>query len=393
MLDLGHLQDHIHALQKGDGVARRQAIRSLKDYKDCEWAAVSHKVIQPLVELLQDSLSGDVKQTAIHQDVVTILGNIGPRAERAIPQLIEFLRAGNPAGMQEAAAMALGKCGRIGSADEICVALSNLWMAPGQNQNTQVRVASALCKLRIEANGILRFLTSNVMASPDASHRRSAVEALASCSKNEIDVVPALLAAALHDKDEEVRQAAEASLAELHLTREKAMRVCAQQLKESSYAETALRNAGQLGVAALTEALDVEDAITREKAARTLGCLREEAREAVPALRAVLRDKDLNVRLAAAKALWNVSNDAEIVAPVLVDLLEKHGAAGAGATESRRRNLQNVIEALQRVGPPAEVAVPALMKLTTDANRLIRESALRAVKTIVPTIAPHTGMR
>ena len=231
------------------------------------------------------------------------------------------------------------------------------------------------------------------MASQEASHRKSAAEALAWCRKNEIDVVPALLTAALHDKDEEVRQAAEASLAELHLTREKAMRLCSKQLKESSYAETALRNAGQLGVAALMEALEASDAIIREKAARTLGCLREEAGEAVAALRAALADKDKNVRLAAAKALWNVSKDAEIVAPVLVDLLEEHGAAIADATESRRRNLQNVIEALQRVGPPAEVAIPALIKLTKDANRLIRESAVSAVKTIVPTAAPYAGMR
>ena len=206
MLDSGHLQDHIRALHKGDDVSRRQAIRSLKDYKDREWAAVSQKAIQSLVELLQDYLSSDVKQAAIRQDVVTILGNIGPRAERAIPQLIEFLREGNPAGMQEAAAMALSKCGRIGSADNICVALTNLWMAPNQCQNTQVKVATALCKLKIEAKGLVKFLTSSVMASQEASHRKSAAEALAWCRKNEVDVVPALLTAALHDKDEEVRR-------------------------------------------------------------------------------------------------------------------------------------------------------------------------------------------
>ncbi len=382
MLDLGPLQHHMRALEKGDETARRQAIRSLRDHKDHEWATAPAKVIQSLVELLQQHLLSNGKQTGLRQDVMTILGSIGPRAKRAIPQLIELLQEGNPAGMQEAVATALGKCGRNDSVDpRVRTALVTLWMAPNQAQNTQIKVALALCKLGLEAKGVLRFLTSNLMASPEAGLRKAAAEALAWCGKNEIDVVPALLTAVLHDKDEEVRQMAEASLAQLGLTREKAMHLCSKQLKDSSYAETALRNGGQLAVPALIEALGTKEPTIRERAARTLGCLREVAADAVPALTIALRDKDLNVRLAAAKGLWNITKNVRAVAHVLVDLLEEYEAA-ISDSESRRRNLQTVMEALQRIGPPATVAIPALIKRTNNTNRLIRESALGALKAI-----------
>ena len=50
-------------------------------------------------------------------------------------------------------------------------------------------------------------------------------------------------------------KAAEAGLAQLGLAQEKAIRVCAKQLKDSSYAEAALRHSGQPAVPSLIDAL------------------------------------------------------------------------------------------------------------------------------------------
>jgi HEAT repeat protein len=236
--------------------------------------------------------------------VVTILSKMGPRAEQAIPQLIELLREGVPDGIRRTAATALGKIGRearvavdplvnvllycraslavhvvralgdIGCADQrVRTALVDLWLSPKQSENSRVQVAIVLCKLRIDARGLVRVLTSTLVTNNAASLRRSAAEALAWCSENEPDVVPALLTAALNDKDEKVRQVAEAGLAQLHLSREKAIHLCLKQLKDSCYAETALRNSGQLAVSALIKALGTKESATREKAARTLGGL------------------------------------------------------------------------------------------------------------------------
>ena len=113
----------------------------------------------------------------------------------------------------------------------------------------------------------------------------------------------------------------------------------------------------------------------------------------MPALTAALRDKNLDVRLAAAKGLWNIAKNAAAAVPVLVDLLKETSAAASEGSESRRRYLQTVIEALGRIGPPASEAVPALVAITKDKNRHISESALCALKAIAPTIVKKPTSR
>ena len=67
---------------------------------------------------------------------------------------------------------------------------------------------------------------------------------------------------------------------------------------------------------------------------------------------------------------------------MLVDLLEETRTFTSDATESRRRYLQTVIEALRRMGPPAKGAIPALTAMAKDKNRNVSESALSALKEI-----------
>jgi HEAT repeat protein len=245
--------------------------------------------------------------------------------------------------------------------------------------------------LKLSASGLLTYLTGILVASQDASLRKLAAEGLAWCHKNDLDVVPALLTAALHDKDEEVRQKAEAGLDHLRLSHDKAFDLCSTQLKESSYAERALRSGSQPAVPALIKALGIKESTTREKAARILGGFGELAVEAVSALTSTLNDRNLDVRLAAAKGLWNITKTADAAVPVLIDLLDEKWAADFEAGESRRRFLQSVIESLGRIGPPAKAALPALTKRTKDNNRHISESALKAVKEIAPSVANKAG--
>ena len=145
------------------------------------------------------------------------------------------------------------------------------------------------------------------------------------CNIKEVDVVPALITSALKDKDEEIRQLAGAGLTQLQLSPEQAMHLCAKQLQDSAYAEAALRQGGPLAVPALVGALATEKAIFVEKASRTLGSLGEVAVAAVPALTRALQVRDVDVRLAVAKALWNVTKDAQLVVPVLVESAGSQG--------------------------------------------------------------------
>ena len=424
MLETGQLNKHIKALDTGDEAARRDVIQALKLPKEEEWAAAPVDAVNAVVRALQKQLLTETKKPFIRREVVSILGNMGARAEPAIPQLTELLADGVPDGIREATATALGKMGKdaktavpalihllssgrttlivqtvraladIGVADQrVKTALVNLWLAPIQSQNGQVQVAIALCKLKIEAQGLLRVLTHTLVSNPEASLRKSAAEALGWCNKNDADVVPALLIASVVDKNEDVARLAKAGLEQLHVTTENAVLLCAKQLKDSTYAEKALHHSGPGAVAALIEALKIKDAVTREKAARTLATLGEAAAEAAPALKAILNDKHLEVKLAVAKSLWNITKIPDHVVPVLIELLDEKNASTFTESEARRMYLQTVIEALWRIGPPAVAAVPALTSKTKDKNRLISECAMSALKTIAPAAAAKAGVR
>src|SRR5713101_3326386 len=111
MLNSGELHQHIQTLDRGDDAARRQALHSLKAHGEQEWATAPAEAIHALVKSLTQQLAGGTKHTFLRQEVVTILGKMGPRSEPVIPQLVELLQEGNPDGLREAAAIALGKIG------------------------------------------------------------------------------------------------------------------------------------------------------------------------------------------------------------------------------------------------------------------------------------------
>jgi HEAT repeat protein len=422
MLDQGYLKSRIQAIKTGSEAARRDAILALKQHERSEWDAITNEPIRFAVETLRHqlpprSVENGVKPPMFRQEVVTIIGNIGPRSEAALPQLVDLLADGVPDGIREATAVALGKIGKearvgvdgliailnsncrialadrvaralgdIGCADQrVKTALTNLWLFPVHSHSNQMQIAIALCKLRIEARGLLKYLSTTLVSSRDTSLRKSAIEALAHCSRNDVDVVPALTAA-LYDDDEEVRKLAEDALGHMRLNKTKAISLCAQQLKDSTHAEAALRKSAQAAVPALIEALDSKEPLAREKASRTLGAIGEIAVEAAPALTDVLEDKHLLVRLAAAKGLWNVSKNADAVVPVLAEILGGKVYPNPDAPDARRSFFQSVIEALCRIGPPAKAAIPVLTRRTKDENRLIRESAQRALREIGPPL-------
>jgi HEAT repeat protein len=421
MSELAHVHKHLKTLKAADENARREAARALKQIEAEAWKSASADQISSVVEMVRHHLQGNgttKSPPVFRQDLVVILGNIGPRASSAIPQLTALLEDGVFHGLREAAVTALGKIGTsakpavdklltvlesdhratlaprvafslgaIGYADKkVRSALVNLWLVPTQCQNTRVQAGIALCKLKLDAPGLIPTLAATLVSSPNAGMRKTAAEALSWRGKTEIDVVPALTAA-LYDADEEVCKVAEIGLNRMKLTTERAIQLSSKQLKDSVHAETALRRSGAPAVPALISALSAPEAVAREKAAKALGAIGEPAAAAAPALNKALADKTSEVRLAAAKALWNVAKQADPVVKVLAGLLEVKWPNGPEASEARRRFLQTVIEALARIGPPAKAAVPALLKKAKDANRLIRESAVRTLRDIDPAVA------
>ena len=424
MLEIRQLHQHILALESGDDAVRRQALQSLRGHNEQEWGTIPVEASQVLVKALKGQLLHATKQPFAQKEAATILGDMGPLSKTAVPQLMELLNDGVPDAVREAAAIALGKIGKeaktavdqliqllahsrpaltaqtiralgnIGCADSrVRSILVDLWLSAAQLSSGTAQVAIALCKLHIAAPNLHETLTRTLSTNQDVGFRKAAAEALAWCSKNDPDVVPALLTASLSDTNEEVRQMAQAGLDQMRLSNEKAILLCSKQLGDSSYAETAMRKSGELAVPALIEALGSENPAIRVKAARTLGCLGEPAAKAAPALTAALHDDDLEVCLAAVKGLWNITKTADDVVPTLVALLKGQGGADLEDGETRRRFLQTVMEALGRMGPPAAASAPALTALTKDSNRHIRESALFTLEKIGAPLANKAGVR
>ena len=102
------------------------------------------------------------------------------------------------------------------------------------------------------------------------------------------------------------------------------------------------------------------------KAARTLcQALGESSRSGRPCLASRPARSQLEIRLAAAKGLWNVAHG-DAVVPALITLLEENRSPTPPTAESARQFLLTVIEALWRIGPPAIAAQAALQAKTKD---------------------------
>lgn len=420
MLEPRRIRDQIKALVSGKEEARWEAVRTLKDHERQDWETAPNDIVQPLVEALRQQLprrNGAPAKLPLHlrRDVAVVLGKIGPRASGSVSALIELLRDDESAAVREVAATALGDIGQkahtavgpllglltpdcrvslavrvaralgdIGGADsKVRSALTDLWRSTAAASVTQLQVAMALCKLGVEAPGLIGSLVAVGVSGTNAMLRSAAIDALGWCTKNQVGVVPALLAASL-EEDENVRKIGGDGLARLGLLPAKAIQICVKQLKDCVQAEVALRRAGAPSVAPLIKALTDSEPVVRERAAKILGAIGEPAVEAVPGLRKTLTDKVSDVRLAAAKALWNITKQPDAVVTALAGLLTGKIFPAPEDAEVRRRFLQSVIEALGRIGPAARAAVPSLVKRGADENRLVRESAVRTLQQIDP---------
>lgn len=190
----------------------------------------------------------------------------------------------------------------------------------------------------------------------DAAVWRSALDALSGDASTEATQV-ALLAAG-HDEGDIRRRAC--SYFAAHPTPEAAPQLAAlledrEITVERSAAEALGRCAGPAECEALTRALGARDGPLRVAAAESLANLRHES--GLPALERLARDADLNVRLAAVRAMGQLADPAAQGA--LVDLLDEPHGVGVAALRALRKSALDETTGAAPVQPgsqPAEVA-------------------------------------
>jgi HEAT repeat protein len=97
-------------------------------------------------------------------------------------------------------------------------------------------------------------------------------------------------------------------------------------------------------------------------------------------LAAAVDDRSAHVGVRAAEALWKVSGDASRSVLALIARLHDPGVRQAAA------------QALNRIGPGAKGAVPALLIAIKSKDRLFRESAVMALRKIDSRAAAKAGL-
>ena len=224
------------------------------------------------------------------------------------------------------------------------------------------------------------------MKSDDVATRRAAARALGRIGPAAKTAAP-LLDLATADKDPGVRQ--EAALAHWRVTGQRNRLIVLIQLLPDP--PPAVRDAGCQALAAMqadaAEAVDVIALLLGEKELRlravmTLGAIGAPARKIEPALRKLLEDRDSEVQLRAAFALWQITGDAKTSLKVINETL---------ATE------EQYTQSIVLLGEMGQAARPLLQTLVNlyrfedvPADRL---ALAEAIQKIDPALAKKLGIR
>jgi HEAT repeat protein len=126
----------------------------------------------------------------------------------------------------------------------------------------------------------------------------------------------------------------------------------------------------------------------REEAVLALGHFGELAQFAIPDLKKMMDDPEGKLRTQAARSMWKLTGDAELVKPALVDAFRNNNVAGEATLflaeleavdelvsllNSPADDLLFPLDALGRLGPKAKKALPALRQLANHPEQSVRD--------------------
>jgi predicted Zn finger-like uncharacterized protein len=254
-----------------------------------------------LVELARDLNKSTLDLMALLKDpqkdvraaAAEALGLIGQQARIAYPALEEANRTDGDANVRTKAREAMKKIGQPGLSD-VAVMIDSF---SDRKQPRQARAAAALVLglIGAEARVAVPALEEGLQ-DPDAMVRVSAVQALWQLAGRQQEGLVDVLVGGLKDFDAGVRA-------------------------QAAYALIAMRNDARDAAPALEIALADSDAKVRWHAAMALWAIGPAANAQVSKLLEALRDADAKVRLSSAMALWAIGRHKDGV-PVLCEILK-----------------------------------------------------------------------
>lgn len=348
----------------------------LADKRACYWACLALGEIGPDAKAAVPQLLKleSREEPEVRLQALMALGQIGPAAKSAVPQVVKALEFDKAIGVRYAAAYAVGQ---IAAGDKQSRAALTKAM-DGDDPFLQVVSAWALARVAKDDQPLQKQVTQLILkalTSDKVDVRRAAARALAEINPPSEVVAPVLLKA-IHDQDQSVIGNAVDALASLGASI--VSRVANNGLKNKNkelrlYAVRVLAKIGpdaKEAAPALAEALNGAEGDFRREAQFVLGMFGPAAAPAVPELIKSLASDDEQVRNSAIYALGKIGPAAQAASPDLRNLL-------GGADDFARFA---ATWALVRINPKdakfVAAAVPELVKGLSDERPLVRaESA------------------
>ena len=357
-----------------------------KDYRESVAQALAN-VCTPenksAVAILRDAVKADPSMV-VKLFSALALWSINRRADEVMPTFREALRYRTVADVRASAAQALGHLG-----PEAALARPDLEEAL-RDEEVQVRLYAAqvlwsLERTRSTADKVVPVV-AKILKAKNPAFRADAAETLAKIGPYAAAALDNLIEALRDQVNEpDLRARCAFALGSLGVDAAPAVRALAESVKTGGgylgeQAAYALRRIGPRAVGAVPELIDaLKDPNVRMRglAALALAEIGDGARASLPALSSALTaNKDPNIRVLIAQALWMVGKDSDQALPALLDVIHD----GKLLTDIRVVG----VNVLAIMGPAAKAALPSLLRLQEDPEETLRTAVAAAIEAIGP---------
>jgi HEAT repeat protein len=358
-----------------------------------EIGADARAAVPTLIEILKEPGKAKYRRYAAEA-----LGRIGPDARAAVPALIEALDS-NTASVVDRSVEALG---RIGPDARAALPALRARLAKAEWSGWLIRLAVALARIG-DKGGAANVLLTEGLHGKDRWHREQALRALAEVGPGALAVVPALKEVLAHEDEGNRRWIA---FAVWRIARPfKSGTLVVDQRREAVDALTELVRrphpkfglrgtvevVQELGpaasplVPALIAVLKDRNSREHDDALDALAAIGHEAAEAIPVLEVMLKQNPERIRVAVTLAHLGRSDLAVSAIPHMVK-------QGESVSSPREFDLYDILYGLKSLGAEARPAVPFLLRLMRHDDRSLYVRAAGALLVIDPEAAAKAGV-
>jgi HEAT repeat protein len=292
------------------------------------------------------------KDMGLRQYAAQVVAEMGKEATHVVPQLVAALKGQD----DQTAAMLIHALSQMGNdAAPAIPALVEIVRDGGSSYGIRARAAQALMPFGREAKDAVPALLDMLKGGPQNRHDRGAAAMALARIATPTEALPALLEAFVEPQTRE------------HDRNEDAI-------------TKAIIQFGADAVGPVAELLQDKRPEVRVRAISVLVRFGQQARDIVPQLMAVMEDKDVDVALNAAEAVWKIDRRPEVLPHFMRGLKAK-------TPYNRVRAARN----LMTMGAQAKPAVPDLIAACKDRDSSVRREAYQALMALEPETARNLG--